>query len=916
MKRLLSATGIVAVLAAANALAADVHRAAQQLAQENLAKTYPGVRVYRTDDHMTHVYGKPMTAAASADEAADAWLTQFGAIFGAGDLELELHRVTELSFGKANVYAYRQKMNGLPVEYGIARVLVNNDIGNRVTLASAIVAHVPEGGLPAASVTAEAAIAAVRSNPSYQQLPVWSGAELVVYFGETGAWTDAGPAWKFVGENPDVLAREKYTFFVSATTGTLLAARNEVLNVNVIGVLNGKGSPGTLPDMAANPPAILPIPETRVSVTGGNNAFCDRSGNFNITHGGTAPVTVTSNVSSGMWADVNTSSGAEVTVSGSLTPGVSGTLTFNNAPAATSTAQVNALIHTILAHNYMKDRAPSFVAMDFVMPANTNLASTCNAFYDGASINFYAAGGGCNNTAYSSVIAHEYGHGIVNGLGLSQGAFGEGYGDTVGMMMYDDPVVGRFFFTDGTPVREPDVDMVQYPCSGEVHYCGETLGGVWWAIRENLGVKYGGASLAITQQLHVDWSMDTVGGSGSNSAHPATAIEVLTANDDDGDIDNGTPDYPEICNAFGQYNIDCPEIVVIDFLYPNGQPSIIPPNQTFNLRVDVVGLTGTPQPGTGTLSYRIDGGGWTTVAMNSIAANQYNAPLPAAACGSVIDYYVSAQDTTLTTYSDPSSAPLASFNAIAATSTITVLNDDFESNLGWTVGAPGDNATTGIWTRVNPNGTAAQPEDDHSNPGTICFVTGQGSVGGSLGENDVDSGQTTLTSPVLNLAGTTTPTVSYWRWYSNDTGATPNTDIFVIDITSNGTTWVRVETIGPAGPGTSGGWIYHEFNVEDFVTPTATVRMRFIASDLADGSLVEAALDDFLVVAFDCTVTDCPGDTDGDGDVDNADLQRILDAWGSSTGDPNYDAGADLNGDGTVENVDLQELLDNWASQC
>ena len=40
----------------------------------------------------------------------------------------------------------------------------------------------------------------------------------------------------------------------------------------------------------------------------------------------------------------------------------------------------------------------------------------------------------------------------------------------------------------------------------------------------------------------------------------------------------------------------------------------------------------------------------------------------------------------------------------------------------------------------SPIGTAAQPEDDHTLGGSLCFVTGQGSPGGSLGENDVDGG--------------------------------------------------------------------------------------------------------------------------------------------------------------------------------
>ena len=43
--------------------------------------------------------------------------------------------------------------------------------------------------------------------------------------------------------------------------------------------------------------------------------------------------------------------------------------------------------------------------------------------------------------------------------------------------------------------------------------------------------------------------MVTVGGIGNDAAHPTTAIEVLTLNDDDGNINNGTPDYDEICAA-------------------------------------------------------------------------------------------------------------------------------------------------------------------------------------------------------------------------------------------------------------------------------------------------------------------------------------------------------------------------------
>jgi hypothetical protein len=169
---------------------------------------------------------------------------------------------------------------------------------------------------------------------------------------------------------------------------------------------------------------------------------------------------------------------------------------------------------------------------------------------------------------------------------------------------------------------------------------------------------------------------------------------------------------------------------------------------------------------------------------------------------------------------------------------------------GWGPGSPND-ATTGQWERVDPVGTAAQTEDDHTLAGTHCWVTGQGAVGGALGANDVDGGSVTLLSPALDLSATAGAVVSYWRWYSNDTGGAPNADVFQVYLSDDdGVTWVLAEEVGPSGPGTAGGWQFAELDVEQFVSPSAAVRVRFTASDLGTGSIVEAALDDFAVHAF------------------------------------------------------------------
>jgi hypothetical protein len=55
------------------------------------------------------------------------------------------------------------------------------------------------------------------------------------------------------------------------------------------------------------------------------------------------------------------------------------------------------------------------------------------------------------------------------------------------------------------------------------------------------------------------------------------------------------------------------------------------------------------------------------------------------------------------------------------------------------------------------------------------------------------------------------------------------------------------------------------------------------------------------------------GDANNDGHVDVVDLLILVDAFGSVTGDPNYNADADFNSDGSVDVVDLLTLVENFG---
>ncbi|UCE67062.1 MAG: T9SS type A sorting domain-containing protein, partial [Candidatus Zixiibacteriota bacterium] len=217
-------------------------------------------------------------------------------------------------------------------------------------------------------------------------------------------------------------------------------------------------------------------------------------------------------------------------------------------------------------------------------------------------------------------------------------------------------------------------------------------------------------------------------------------------------------------------------------------------------------------------------------------------------------YYFSAQADQGETVTDPLDAPRSAFALYSGCGLTTLLEDDFEDDLGWTVENSVD-LIGGSWERGIPIDTslwnAGNPPADYDGSGN-CYLTGNNLI-------NVDNGYTYLISPEMNLAGEHI-LITYALWYTNYWGNNPNSDYFKTYVSSNnGASWVTAEVIGPV---TEYGWTERELLLRDFITPSNRVEVRFEASDLGGNSIVEAGIDAFKVERIECEPTSVTDEVD------------------------------------------------------
>lgn len=889
---------------------------------------FPGGQLLLNNGHLRRVWGRQFSTGASPHDSAEKFIKKWSGLWGVpfsqlvatGPFQNGEHLVPLMGTGDGEetdfIGAYwSQQVRGVPVFRSYVWGLVGVQDNFPLVLAGGTLKTL--GNFPATMTdrdlspqTLDASVYGREVLNQFNAPPELTTPRYVIFAGVDANTVETKLAIEFVatgGSSIDPDNYQKMQFVVDAETGAILHQESMILHGTVTAQVNALATPGSKA-AACTTATLRGMPYIKATI-GGSTVYADKTGRIVHTYSGTSSQTVAPVLQGQYFTVQDAAATIQVVSSQSVADGATGTFQFPSTTNQYTQSEIDTYTSANAARDFLLVYSPNYPTIKtqtgFVI--KNNVSGTCNAFYDG-SINFYPTGGGCNNTGFSSIVHHEYGHHIVSAGGSGQNQYGEGFGDVVSIVMGDESMLGYGFQSCSSGLRNAQNTCVGSAtgstCGTAIHSWGQVLSGCFWDLRNQLQPAYptdasGNGTLDYRDRL-ASLAFNSVPlHAGQSDIWTDITVDVLTLDDavsngGNNFIGDGSPNYTRISTAFGNHGLTAPPLNLLTITVGT-VPTTVSPEGGDQIDVTITPVTGVVQNGTQKLFIRTGtSGSFTGYALTSTGGNNYKATFPAASCNALLQFYVEAKTTTGGTVTSPSTAPasLLTTTAISPGGTVALLNIDFAANNGSFAVAGTPAVGSGGWEWAVPSGRSCNAPSTSSK----AFITGVSAATGLC--NDLDGGPTYLTSPSFDASAAEACEVLYQTYYL--TSPTSNTsDPMVVQVSNNGgSTWVQIGSYA-----TTGTWTSRNQNLGDYVTLTNNMKVRFIAQDTGTDNTVVCGIDNFVINTISCTQAKF-GDLDGDSIVGSGDLSLMLLDFGPCPGCP-----ADLDESGDVDNGDIALLL-------
>ncbi len=605
----------------------------------------------------------------------------------------------------------------------------------------------------------------------------------------------------------------------------------------------------------------------------------------------------------GNYAFVQNQAGLDVSEERSVNPGESVTWDFSD--DENRDAQLAAFIHTNLIKEYVRTLAPELLSfIDDRMDVYVNINDSCNAYFDGDSINFFISSNDCANTALlADVVYHEFGHAfhsaaLIPGVGGWDGAMGEGQADYLAATFVNDPGMGRGFFHSNAALRhlDPLGSENKWPDDiGEIHHTGKIFGGAMWDLRKALIASLGeGPGIAHTDRLYLAAIQ-------RSSGIPSSYVEVMAADDDNGDITDGTPNDCDINRVFNAHGL---RTVPMELVSNLGLEPVNTDGYTVSMRITGLRASCGDTLSSATVDWRIRGqadSGGTLVATEN--AGLYDAVIPSQADGTVVQYKMNIELGDGSVSVLPNN-PSDKWYEFFVGEVVPLYCTDFEEDpfaAGWTHQVT--SGTRDDWEWGVPMGKNGDPS---------AAFSGNNVIGNNLGSGEdgiyIVNGRAEIVSPEIDIADYSDVRLQYRRWLNVEDGFFDTGTIYVNGVEA----WQNADSNQGNDSNVhhlDSEWRFHDVPLSEHISGTKKIRIKFeIATDrgLHMGGW---NIDDFCVVAYagsicgDGEVTGAEECDDGAGNSDtNPDACRS-DCRFASCGDGVLDAGEECD-DGNDDDSD------------